>query len=75
MDNPLRVIIHRNVSCIFPMVLILIVMDNPLRAMEDLFSNEHRSVLILIVMDNPLRAPINGVCKQSFGSLNPYCNG
>ena len=37
------------------LVLILIVMDDPLRVLIDCLTNYGQSVLILIVMDDPLR--------------------
>ena len=37
--------------------------------MEDLFSNEHRSVLILIVMDDPLRGEISSITMEDLLSV------
>ena len=55
MDNPLRALIITTMKT-YTAVLILIVMDNPLRENKDYGTcYKFQFVLILIVMDNPLR--------------------
>ena len=57
-------------------VLILVVMDDPLRALNGGQTAEFTgNVLILVVMDDPLRDQQRFVQKQEWTRLNPCCNG
>ena len=62
-------------SGVWPNVLILIVMDDPLRDFLRPYKSLKEEVLILIVMDDPLRV-LNGLALILVSAgLNPYCNG
>ena len=57
-------------------VLILVVMDDPLRVILSLKTTKAvSSVLILVVMDDPLRDKLNRTEAKDAGCLNPCCNG
>ena len=74
MDDPLRDNIEGNSIVYVSKVLILVVMDDPLRDTSENFIYDANDVLILVVMDDPLRVftmPWSAV----YLSLNPCCNG
>ena len=56
-------------------VLILVVMDDPLRVKKFLTGLDDKAVLILVVMDDPLRVADLFSEYVVTCSLNPCCNG
>ena len=62
MDDPLRDLFKLTTMTIQDLVLILIVMDDPLRVRAKRVYNGQIRVLILIVMDDPLREAALLIC-------------
>ena len=75
MDDPLRAEHKLLAKEDVKKVLILVVMDDPLRAKNYKCCDKDDCVLILVVMDDPLRVHIILHLKKKRRSLNPCCNG